>query len=914
MKRLLAYLFIVFGLGLTFSANSKADNYCIPKQAEKDYFNTIYIFNKCYIYHKKVDLNTFVEFALTHPLNSVGTQKGSPFIVEENLKWLKKYLRENNISKSKINKSIKRVKIVKKELGKTQKVAKEKSENLYVERMLTKKEKLDFAKGKIKIYKCSTSTGTHLQMDDCIGDYYKKKLLPNKGLVNFYLLRDYTKTQIAKAEPSQTQKVNIANCREVNALSGKVRFLKNNEAPIVYKNINIDFLNKRIEFEKNKDWVKFNNTNEKIYKTNFKHGSEDNIILTHVVAMHAGTSLLIKINYDLGIVEQGQYQQMKLICEKINNTKTQFAKLFDSKSLNIEKTQIAKVEPSQTQKTVSNKYIDTNEWFRWVESYPSALKNGTRLSQSKNKGISIIQKINLDSKVYVPDSVNEHFKYFNVVREQTNYEKYKGNKYKVLAAARNYFAGLMLAAGYHEDLKTAAILALKNCKKQEDGTYPLTECVIVMIGDDKVTYKEQGYWSEVLLKKPTLIKKYYDTIDKNSFDQNYLAKNFLNDQKVKFNISNTRIVKNNSQEEFKPKKTNQDNEAPVIEIAEVITVDSQAYTLKGKVKDKSQIYLTIDGRQVDVKKGKFELDRFSINSDATEEIKIVAIDKWNNRSEKIVKVTIDLQSTTVAKVYEQLKPNNIKVKTDNNKIAIIIGIEKYENLTNLDAKYANRDAQAFRTYATRALGIKPSNIKMLIDEKATRSQALKAFKLWLPKIAGKGGKDIHIFFAGHGLASDNGEDLYILPQDGESSLLEDTAISRVELISLINKVNPRSVTMFFDTCYSGQTRDERMLVASLRPIRIVADEQDTPDNFTIFTASNYDQTSGSIEEAKHGMFSYYLMKGLEGNADNNKDKKITNGELIAYLKSNVSEEAFTQNREQDPMLAGDPDKILMSYR
>jgi hypothetical protein len=368
------------------------------------------------------------------------------------------------------------------------------------------------------------------------------------------------------------------------------------------------------------------------------------------------------------------------------------------------------------------------------------------------------------------------------------------------------------------------------------------------------------------------------------------------------------------QEEFTPKKTNQDNEAPVIEIAEAITVDSQAYTLKGKVKDKSQIYLTINGRQVEVTKGTFELDRFSIDPDNAEEIKIVAIDQWNNRSEKTVKVTIDLQSSSVAKVYEGLQPNNIKVKTDNNKIAIIIGIEKYANLKNLDAKYANRDAQAFRTYATRALGIEPSNIKMLIDDKATRSQALKAFKLWLPKIAGKGGKDIHIFFAGHGLASDNGEDLYILPQDGESSLLEDTAISRVELISLINKVNPRSVTMFFDTCYSGQTRDERMLVASLRPIRIVADEQETPDNFTIFTASNYDQTSGSIEEAKHGMFSYYLMKGLEGNADNNKDKKITNGELIAYLKNNVSQEAFTQNRQQDPMLAGDPDKILISYQ
>ena len=56
------------------------------------------------------------------------------------------------------------------------------------------------------------------------------------------------------------------------------------------------------------------------------------------------------------------------------------------------------------------------------------------------------------------------------------------------------------------------------------------------------------------------------------------------------------------------------------------------------------------------------------------------------------------------------------------------------------------------------------------------------------------------------------------------------------------------------------------------------------------------------------------MKGLEGNADANKDKKLTNGELIAYLKNNVSQEAFTQNRSQEPMLAGDPDKILMSYR
>jgi len=374
-------------------------------------------------------------------------------------------------------------------------------------------------------------------------------------------------------------------------------------------------------------------------------------------------------------------------------------------------------------------------------------------------------------------------------------------------------------------------------------------------------------------------------------------------------------VAKTTQEDFKSEDKDVDNDPPRIEIAEAITVVSQSYTIKGSVRDKSKpIYLEINGRPVEVKNGKFELERFNIDPDVVEELKIVAIDQWNNRSEKIVKVTVELQSTEVVRIYEELKPNRVKVKIDKDKIAIIIGIEKYANLINLDAKYANRDAKAFRAYATQALGVKPSNIKILVDDKATRSQIIKAFKLWLPRIAGDGGKDIHIFFAGHGLASDNGEDLYILPQDGESSLLEDTAISRVELISLVQKVNPKSVTMFFDTCYSGQTRDERMLVASLRPIRIVADEQDTPNNFTIFTASNNDQTSGSIEEAQQGMFSYYLMKGLEGKADADKDKQITNGELIAYLKTNVSKEAFTQNRQQDPMLSGDPNQVLMSYR
>ena len=158
------------------------------------------------------------------------------------------------------------------------------------------------------------------------------------------------------------------------------------------------------------------------------------------------------------------------------------------------------------------------------------------------------------------------------------------------------------------------------------------------------------------------------------------------------------------------------------------------------------------------------------------------------------------------------------------------------------------------------------------------------------------------------------KELYLLSQDSDPDLLDITAYSRTKFFDNILKLNPKSVTMFLDTCYSGVSRDEEMLLASARPLRIVAEEQnEIPNNFTIFSASELNQISSGLKEAKHGIFSYYLMKGLEGNADLNNDKAITNGELLAYMDENVSQKAAELGREQNPSLSGDPDKVLISY-
>jgi hypothetical protein len=53
------------------------------------------------------------------------------------------------------------------------------------------------------------------------------------------------------------------------------------------------------------------------------------------------------------------------------------------------------------------------------------------------------------------------------------------------------------------------------------------------------------------------------------------------------------------------------------------------------------------------------------------------------------------------------------------------------------------------------------------------------------------------------------------------------------------------------------------------------------------------------------------MKGMEGDADENRDGKITNTEMQNYLKEMVSRQALTLNRKQVPQLMGDPGKVLV---
>ena len=171
--------------------------------------------------------------------------------------------------------------------------------------------------------------------------------------------------------------------------------------------------------------------------------------------------------------------------------------------------------------------------------------------------------------------------------------------------------------------------------------------------------------------------------------------------------------------------------------------------------------------------------------------------------------------------------------------------------------------------------------------------------------------DLVVFYSGHGLPSEDGKSLYFLPYNAHRELIEETAINQSKIVSAIQLAQPRSVTMFIDACYSGQARSGETLLASAKPVTLKSTASAYPDGFTVITASQPDQISWSSPNLKHGIFSFYVMKGLEGDADENKDGKITAGELQSYLTDMVPRQAMSMSKKQVPQLVGDTERVLV---
>jgi len=247
------------------------------------------------------------------------------------------------------------------------------------------------------------------------------------------------------------------------------------------------------------------------------------------------------------------------------------------------------------------------------------------------------------------------------------------------------------------------------------------------------------------------------------------------------------------------------------------------------------------------------------------------------------------------------------VEKKRNVWAVVIGVNSYPNVRRL--KYAVNDAMAFSNHLVEYNQVPKENVVLLLDEEANLTRLRSALGVYLKNKASKEDMVI-IYFAGHGATereatSPDGDGLekYLLPYDVDPKELYATAMPMEEISRLFSRIRSDRLVFIVDTCYSGASGGRTISVADIR----AGISDGFLDRITggkgkiILTASGANEVSAESDELQHGIFTHFLIKGLQGQADSDGDGLITVDEVYTYVSKQVPQ---ATNQEQHPVKKG----------
>ena len=248
------------------------------------------------------------------------------------------------------------------------------------------------------------------------------------------------------------------------------------------------------------------------------------------------------------------------------------------------------------------------------------------------------------------------------------------------------------------------------------------------------------------------------------------------------------------------------------------------------------------------------------------------------------------------------------------KWAVIIGVGNYESPHINDLNYSVSDAQAMYDFITAEGGYSPENVKLLLDEEATTKNIKSALGTFLCRKA-LSNDTVLIYFSGHGApepdpASTDGDGLskYIVTYDSDPEDLYATAYPMKDIIEIFQRIEARKIVFFIDSCYSGATGGRTFARPGMKAGNIsdgFLEELSRGEGRLIITASGPNEVSLELPEFGHGIFTYYLLKGLEGEGELNEDGFITIDELYCYLYDNVVKTSKEFGGNQHPVKKGE---------
>jgi hypothetical protein len=278
------------------------------------------------------------------------------------------------------------------------------------------------------------------------------------------------------------------------------------------------------------------------------------------------------------------------------------------------------------------------------------------------------------------------------------------------------------------------------------------------------------------------------------------------------------------------------------------------------------------------------------------------------RKERLAKQKLEeeaaVQKAEAEKIARDYPPLNDSPRADAprpNDYALVVGIESYRSIPKAD--FGEDDAKSVKTYL-QALGVPPQNVVLLTGQRASRADIAKYLEEWLPAVVKKNSR-VYFYYSGHGAPEPKTGTAYLVPWDGDPLFLKSTAVSISKLYADLSALPAKESIVMLDSCFSG-TGGRSVMAPGTRPLVLSRDAAAIPDRMTVLSASGAGEIAGSLDLRRHGLFTYYMLRGLAGEADANRDGHMTAGELLDYVRTQVGNTARRSNRDQTPRLLGNP--------
>lgn len=228
--------------------------------------------------------------------------------------------------------------------------------------------------------------------------------------------------------------------------------------------------------------------------------------------------------------------------------------------------------------------------------------------------------------------------------------------------------------------------------------------------------------------------------------------------------------------------------------------------------------------------------------------------------------------------------------------AVIVGVAAYNSMPSL--RYTDDDAYKIYAFLKSPEGgaIPDSQIKVLIDDTATKKGILDSME----ELFAKADKNdmVMLYFSGHGLAGS------FIPHDFDGL---NNRINHSDIEAIFQKSHAKHKVCYADACYSGSYNYGEKSIAGSKMRDFYSKLENTSSSTALMMSSRKNEISLEFLGLKQGVFSHFLIKGLGGEADKDRDKLVTMDELFGYVKNGVREyTGYTQT----PVIMGNFNKMM----